>query len=89
MAIASALLILNIPLTAVEYHANSALDWFPVTTKMVSSSQELYSKSLLNHITKMLCDVCRVIQLQMTLGCVLIAWIYSELQPSNQMLLFL
>lgn len=76
MAIASALLILNIPLTAVEYHANSALDWFPVTTKMVSSSQELYSKSLLNHITKMLCDVCRVIQLQMTLGCVLIAWIY-------------
>lgn len=53
VTIASALLILSILLNVSEYHANSALDWFPVRRNMVSHSQELYSKSSLGHITKM------------------------------------
>lgn len=64
VTIASALLILNILLNVSEYHANSALDWFPVRRNMVS------------HITKMPCDDCRAIQPETTLGCVPIAWIY-------------
>lgn len=77
VAFASALLFLDIPLTASEHRAKPALDWFPVRTKMLSRSQGSYSKSSLNHITKVPCDVCRAaIQLEMTLGCVLTAWIY-------------
>lgn len=76
VTIASALLILNILLNVSEYHANSALDWFPVRRNMVSHSQELCSKSSLGHITKMPCDGCRAIQPETTLGCVPIAWIY-------------
>lgn len=73
---ASTLLILNTLLTSSEYQANSALDWFPVRRNMVSRSQELYNKSSLGHITKVSCDDCRAIQLETTLGCVPIAWIY-------------
>lgn len=76
VTIASALLILNILLTSSEYQANSALDWFPVRRNTVSRSQELYNKSSLGHITKVSCDDCRAIQLETTLGCVPIAWIY-------------